>query len=80
VVDFEYAGYNYQAFDIANHFCEMMYDYRSSDPHKMKLDLYPNEDQQIDFLRSYLDTERYYLTSTINNASIPSLSPPLGTD
>ncbi|GES91460.1 probable choline kinase 2 isoform X2 [Rhizophagus clarus] len=69
VVDFEYAGYNYQAFDIANHFCEWMYDYRSSDPHKMKLDLYPNENQQIDFLRSYLDT---YLTSddhTINNHS-----------
>jgi len=78
VVDFEYAGYNYQAFDIANHFCEWMYDYRSSDPHKMKLDLYPNENQQIDFLQSYIDTERYYLTSndhTINNSpSPPSLT------
>jgi len=21
-IDFEYVGYNYQAFDIANHFCE----------------------------------------------------------
>jgi choline/ethanolamine kinase len=54
-VDFEYAGYNYQAFDIANHFCEWMYDYRSSDPHKMKLNLYPNENQQVDFLQSYID-------------------------
>jgi len=74
VVDFEYAGYNYQAFDIANHFIEMTYDYKSSHAHKMNLDLYPNENQQINFLRSYVDTESYY--STINDASLPSPSPP----
>ncbi|RIA90801.1 kinase-like domain-containing protein [Glomus cerebriforme] len=73
VVDFEYAGYNYAAFDIANHFCEWMYDYRSSDPHKMNLSAYPNDDQQINFLQSYLDTEKY-LTSdpTIDNANFSS--------
>lgn len=69
VVDFEYAGYNYQAFDIANHFCEWTYDYRSSVPHKMKLDLYPNENQQIDFLRSYIDAYSISGDHTINNPS-----------
>ncbi|PKY50361.1 kinase-like protein [Rhizophagus irregularis] len=69
VVDFEYAGYNYQAFDIANHFCEWTYDYRSSVPHKMNLDLYPNEDQQIDFLRAYIDAYSIPSDHTINNPS-----------
>jgi len=58
VVDFEYAGYNYRAFDIANHFCEWMFDYHSSEPHKMHLDWYPNEDQQINFLQSYMKSEK----------------------
>lgn len=68
-MDFEYAGYNYQAFDIANHFCEWTYDYRSSVPHKMNLDLYPNEDQQIDFLRAYIDAYSIPSDHTINNPS-----------
>ena len=27
IIDFEYCSYNYRGFDVANHFCESMYDY-----------------------------------------------------
>ena len=27
LIDYEYAAYNYLSFDIANHFCEWMFDY-----------------------------------------------------
>ena len=27
IIDFEYCSYNYRGFDVANHFCEWMYDY-----------------------------------------------------
>lgn len=53
VIDFEYAGYNPRAFDIANHFCEWMYDYHSAEPATMHLDQYPTKEQQRLFLTSY---------------------------
>ena len=28
LIDFEFSSYNYRSFDIANHFNELMYDYR----------------------------------------------------
>ncbi|KAM8795856.1 ethanolamine kinase 2 [Eudromia elegans] len=47
-IDYEYTGYNYQAFDIGNHFNEFAgvkeVDYR----------LYPGKDTQLQWLRSYL--------------------------
>ncbi|KAI9471531.1 kinase-like domain-containing protein [Coemansia mojavensis] len=54
VVDFEYAGYNYRGFDIANHFCEWMADYhRDSDPHLLNEMDFPTESQRQAFLRTY---------------------------
>ncbi|XP_069489206.1 ethanolamine kinase 2 [Ambystoma mexicanum] len=48
-IDYEYAGYNYQAFDIANHFNEFPgindMDYR----------LLPSQDTQLQWLRHYLE-------------------------
>lgn len=47
-IDYEYTGYNYQAFDIGNHFNEFAgvkeADYR----------LYPSKETQLQWLRSYL--------------------------
>uniref|UniRef100_A0A8B9PP37 ethanolamine kinase n=1 Tax=Apteryx owenii TaxID=8824 RepID=A0A8B9PP37_APTOW len=47
-IDYEYTGYNYQAFDIGNHFNEFAgvkeVDYR----------LYPSKEIQLQWLRSYL--------------------------
>ncbi|CEP16089.1 hypothetical protein [Parasitella parasitica] len=56
VIDFEYAGYNPRAVDIANHFCEWMYDYHSDDSATMHLDQYPSLEEQCLFLASYLAT------------------------
>ncbi|CAG8672130.1 9512_t:CDS:2, partial [Paraglomus occultum] len=58
IVDFEYSGYNYRGFDLANHFCEWAYDYHSEEPHKMKHTLYPTILEQNNFLRAYLEVEK----------------------
>ena len=49
-IDFEYSDYNYQAFDIANHFCEFA-GVDTFDP-----TLYPDKEFQIRWLRNYLET------------------------
>ncbi|CAH1757033.1 7015_t:CDS:2 [Entrophospora sp. SA101] len=48
-------GHNDVSFDIGNHFCEWTFNYDSHDPHVAHLDWYPNEDEQLNFLESYLD-------------------------
>ncbi|XP_065205682.1 ethanolamine kinase 2 [Planococcus citri] len=47
-IDYEYAGYNYQAFDIANHFAEF------AGVSEFDCTLYPSEEFQLDWLRKYL--------------------------
>ncbi|KAJ2648816.1 hypothetical protein IWW40_003616 [Coemansia sp. RSA 1250] len=60
VVDFEYAGYNYRGFDIANHFCEWMADYhRDSDPHLLNEMDFPTESQRQAFLRTYVKSKAF---------------------
>ncbi|CAG8519653.1 5606_t:CDS:2 [Ambispora leptoticha] len=54
VVDFEYAGYNFRGFDIANHFCEWSFDYHSPEPHILHSDWYPSRKEQLNFLSSYM--------------------------
>ena len=49
-IDFEYADYNYQAFDIANHFCEF------AGVDTFNPSLYPNKEFQTHWLRHYLET------------------------
>ena len=39
--DYEYASYNPVAYDIANHFCEMVADYHSETPHVLDYSKYP---------------------------------------
>jgi len=56
MIDFEYSSYNYRGFDIANHFCEWMYDYsHSSWPYySYNPNSYPNRTQQVNFIETYL--------------------------
>ncbi|EMD41615.1 hypothetical protein CERSUDRAFT_42288, partial [Gelatoporia subvermispora B] len=54
VVDFEYAGLNAAAFDIANHFHEWTANYHSSTPHLLNPKVYPTGDQRRNFYRAYL--------------------------
>ena len=54
VVDFEYAGPNPAAFDIANHFMEWTADYHGSTPHILDPARYPTLDQRRNFYKSYI--------------------------
>ena len=51
VIDYEYCGYNYRAFDIVNHFNEWC-------GFELNWDIFPNEDTQKRFLKIYFDN--YY--------------------
>jgi len=73
VIDFEYASYNYRAFDIANHFCEWTLDYHSNNSHPYfhsKLEFYPNEDQQTIFAKHYLSGLIPQHENTVTNENI----------
>ncbi|MEE6477415.1 hypothetical protein FKM82_011508 [Ascaphus truei] len=49
-IDYEYSGYNYQAYDIGNHFNEFAVDYS----------LYPEKNIQLQWLQSYLEAYKEY--------------------
>ncbi|XP_024137610.1 choline/ethanolamine kinase isoform X2 [Oryzias melastigma] len=57
LIDFEYSSYNYRGFDFGNHFCEWMYDYTYDEWPFFKATPknYPTREQQLLFIRSYLD-------------------------
>lgn len=55
VIDFEYAGANPAAYDLANHLSEWMYDYNNAKaPHQCHADRYPDKEQVLNFLYSYV--------------------------
>jgi choline/ethanolamine kinase len=58
LIDYEYGGINYAAYDIANHFCEWASDFTEENPtpHLMNFSLnYPNIEERENFLRVYLE-------------------------
>lgn len=69
MIDFEYCSYNYRGFDIANHFCEWMYEYKLTvyPFFTANSDRYPSQEQQLHFIRSYLDASEE-VAKTNNNA------------
>ncbi|KAJ1892502.1 hypothetical protein LPJ81_005548 [Coemansia sp. IMI 209127] len=69
IVDYEYAGYNYRGYDIANHFCEWMNDYTQAE----YLDIvnparYPNEEERHNFLRAYIRAKAFIDANVKANA------------
>lgn len=50
-IDYEYSFYNYEAFDIGNHFAE----YAGMD--EVDYNLYPNKEEQLPWLRYYLEAK-----------------------
>ncbi|KAG1462983.1 hypothetical protein G6F46_003843 [Rhizopus delemar] len=67
VIDFEYAGYNPRGYDIANHFCEWMYDYHSSEPAKMNHKSYPTHKEQVRFLTAY---DKHHVTELLREVEL----------
>lgn len=61
-IDFEYADFNYQAFDIGNHFCEF------AGVDTFDGTLYPEKEFQVQWIRNYLIT--WY---NLNNTSYSML-------
>ncbi|XP_023604013.1 ethanolamine kinase 2 [Myotis lucifugus] len=51
-IDYEYAGYNYQAFDIGNHFNEF------AGVNEVDYCLYPGRETQLQWLRYYLQAQK----------------------
>ncbi|KAI7873525.1 kinase-like domain-containing protein [Mucor mucedo] len=73
VVDFEYAGYNPRGFDLANHMCEWAYNYHSDQPAAMNMSLFPTYEEQIRFLKAYLETPSKFDNPAINGVTPESL-------
>ena len=57
LIDFEFCGYNYRGFDLANHFTEWVFDYNHSEfPfYKCRRDYFPSRKRQLDFFNAYLE-------------------------
>ncbi|XP_078409752.1 ethanolamine kinase 1 isoform X2 [Cetorhinus maximus] len=53
-IDYEYAGYNYQAFDIGNHFNEF------AGVNEVDYSLYPAKNVQLQWLKTYLEALKEY--------------------
>jgi thiamine kinase-like enzyme len=51
IIDFEYCSYNYRGFDLANHFCEWMYNYKVDTPPFFTAieENYPNEVSRVQY-------------------------------
>ncbi|XP_042495659.1 probable choline kinase 2 [Macadamia integrifolia] len=56
IIDYEYAGYNPVAYDIANHFCEKAADYHSDKPHILDFSQYPDLKKRKSFVHVYLSS------------------------
>ena len=55
LIDYEYAGYNPVAYDVANHWCEYAADYHTQAPHVMDYSRLPDKALQLVFLRAYVN-------------------------
>ena len=72
VIDFEYSGANFPAYDIVNHFSEWMSDYH--DPEKsyfIHQENYPNQLQQINLIKSYIEYDFQYPSSNLKTGQTP---------
>ncbi|XP_018334399.1 ethanolamine kinase-like, partial [Agrilus planipennis] len=77
-IDYEYAAYNYQAFDIGNHFNEFV----GIEPDTIDYSKYPSKELQYDWLKTYLlefkntdsvkDEDIYKLYIQVNKFSLTS--------
>lgn len=56
LIDYDYSAYNYRGFDLGNHFCEWMYEYKDEfeNGYKVYHDGYPTKEQQELFAKEYV--------------------------
>lgn len=76
VIDFEYAGPNFAAYDIADHFSEWMADYHDVDrPYFIHIDKYPSVEEKVNFLSSYVEYNSEPTSSNLKTATVPPDEP-----
>lgn len=66
VIDFEYAGANPAAYDLANHLSEWMHDYNCPEPYACNKDAFPTKEQMLNFIYSYVSHLRGNSSITID--------------
>ncbi|CAJ0964627.1 unnamed protein product [Ranitomeya imitator] len=59
-IDYEYSGYNYQAYDIGNHFNEFAGTERFFPVNEVDYSLYPERALQLQWLQAYLSAFKEY--------------------
>lgn len=68
VIDFEYSGPNFPAFDLANHFSEWMADYHDPElSYYIHEDKYPSRLEQLNLIKSYVEYDFQYPSSNLKN-------------
>lgn len=66
VIDFEYAGANPAAYDLANHLSEWMHDYNNAEPYKCNKEAFPNKEHMLNFIYSYVSHLKGNSTDSID--------------
>ena len=56
LIDYEYAGVNPVAFDLANHWCEYAADYHTDVPHLLDFSKFPNPEHREGWIHAYVET------------------------
>lgn len=56
LIDYEYAGVNPVALDVANHWCEYAADYHTDAPHVLDFSKFPDSEHQEGFIHAYIET------------------------
>ena len=56
LIDYEYAGVNPIAYDLANHWCEYGADYHTDTPHVLDYTKFPDHQHQAGFVHAYIET------------------------
>ena len=66
VIDFEYSGPNFPAFDVVNHFSEWMSDYHhETKPYYIFEENYPTQLEMMNFIKSYIEHEFVFPSSKL---------------
>lgn len=69
IIDFEYSGPNFPAYDLANHFCEWMADNKDPEkPYYIYEEKYPSRLEQLNFIKAYVEYDFQFASSNLKHA------------
>lgn len=74
VIDFEYSGANFPAYDIADHFSEWMSDYHDEEKsYYIHNDKYPTQLEQLNLIKSYIEYDFQFPSTNLKTVKNPSV-------